>query len=78
MVFRILRRLSFRVLTLPTTSRGGRKREQGFAALAERPTKAPFVRLYGPKEATMTWAEGAAAGGLGGTIPTGAQNQVIW
>jgi hypothetical protein len=68
MFFRILSRLSFRSLTLRTSSHRGCKSEQLFAdrtthfARAGRPTKALFVKVYGPKEATMTWAEGAAAG----------------
>ena len=31
-------------------------------ALAGRPTKAQFVKVYGPKGPKMTWAERAAAG----------------
>ncbi len=31
-------------------------------ALAGRPTKAQFVKVYGPKGPTMTWAERAKAG----------------
>jgi len=68
MVFPILSTLSFRDLTPPTTSRGGFKSEQRFAdssshcALAGGPTMAPFVSVYGPKEAAMTWVESAAAG----------------
>jgi hypothetical protein len=31
-------------------------------ALAGRPTKAQFVRVYGPKGPTMTWAQRAEAG----------------
>jgi hypothetical protein len=31
-------------------------------ALAGRPTKAQFVRVYGPKGPTMTWAQRAKAG----------------
>ena len=31
-------------------------------ALAGRPTKAQFVKVYGPKGPTMTWAQRAEAG----------------
>lgn len=31
-------------------------------ALAGRPTKAQFVKVYGPKGPTMTWAQRAKAG----------------
>jgi hypothetical protein len=31
-------------------------------ALAGRPTKAEFVKVYGPKGPTMTWAQRAKAG----------------
>jgi hypothetical protein len=31
-------------------------------ALAGRPTKAQFVKVYGPKGPTMTWTQRAAAG----------------
>ena len=68
MIFRILSGLSFRILTRPTTSRGGCKTEERFADstshfdLGGRPTKAPFIKVFCPKEATMTWVEGAAAG----------------
>lgn len=31
-------------------------------ALAGRPTKAQFIKVYGPKGPKMTWAERAAAG----------------
>jgi hypothetical protein len=31
-------------------------------ALAERPSKADFVKVYGPKAPSMTWAQRAKAG----------------
>ena len=31
-------------------------------ALAGRPTKAQFVKVYGPRETKMTWAQRAKAG----------------
>jgi len=54
-------------LTLPS-SPGGCKSAARFAegtrlfALAGRPTKAQFVKVYGPKGPTMTWAQRAKAG----------------
>jgi hypothetical protein len=67
MIFRLLSALSFCILTVLATSRCDYKSEERFAdgsrhfALAGHPTKAPLVNVYGRKEATMNWAEGAAA-----------------
>jgi len=54
-------------LTLPS-SPGGCKSAARFVegtclfALAGRPTKAQFVKVYGPKGPTMTWVQRAKAG----------------
>ena len=81
---RPLSRVSLRILTLPTTSRGGCKSEQRFAdstshfALAGRPTKAPFVMVYEPEGSDNDLGGRRRSGCRDETLPTGAQSQVLW
>jgi hypothetical protein len=49
-------------LSFATVARARIAEDTRLFALAGRPTKAKFVKVYGPKGPTMTWAQRAKAG----------------